>query len=192
MKNNIKGFTLFEVVIVAGIAVIVGTLIVGILINNTGIINKESSIVTQGLNINDAIREVDTYGRQAVLVASGYPEVSPTYVTGANTLVLKIPAINSQGIIGDVYDFVVITKDSSNPKLLKEYIFPDTLSIREDKNTILTNLLSSIEFEYLDNNDAPIAAPSAIKIKTTISVLSKTSYSDQSRSATIVTSLRNL
>lgn len=187
-----KGFTLIELLMVISIAVIIGTLLVGILINNTGVINKESAIVTQGLNINDALREIETYGRQASSITIGYPEVSPTYVTGANTLVLKIPAINSQGIIGDVYDFVVITKDSSNPKLLKEYIFPDEMSIRENKNTILTNLLQSIEFEYLDNNDAPIAAPSAVKIKTTINVLSKTGLTDQSRSATIVISLRNL
>lgn len=192
MKNNMRGFTLMEIIIVAGIAVIIGTLLVGILINNTGVIDKESSMVTQGLNINDALREIETYGRQAVSVVNGYPEVSPIYITGITTLVLKIPAINNQGIINDVYDFVVITKDNSNPKLLKEYIFPNAESIREDKNTILTNLLSSVAFEYLDSNGSSVAASSAVKIKATINVLSKTSSNDQSRSATMVISLRNL
>lgn len=192
MKKDINGFTLIEILIVVSIAVVVGILLVGILINNTGVTNKETSIVTQGLNINDAVREIETYGRQAIAVASGYPEVSPTYVTNTATLVLKIPAINDQGIISDTYDFVVITKDNSNSKLLKEYIFPDTSSTRGNKNTILTNLLSSVVFEYLDSNDLPVAVSSAVKIKATINVLSKTSGSDQLRSATVVISLRNL
>lgn len=192
MKYKKQGFTLMELVVVIGITVIAGVLLVGILVNNTGVINKESSIVTEGLNINDTLREIETYGRQAVSVVNGYPAISPTYVTGANTLVLKIPAINSQGIISDTYDFVVITKDSSNPKFLKEYIFPDAISTREEKNVVLTNLLSSVVFEYLDKNDAAVSPSSAIKIKATINVLSKTSSTDQSRSATVVTSLRNL
>lgn len=192
MKNSRQGFTLMEVVIIAGIAVIVGTLLVGILVNNTGVINKESSIVRQGLNINDALGEIETYGRQAVSIVSGYPEVSPTYITGETTLVLKIPAINNQGIISDVYDFVIITKDTVNAKFLKEYIFPDTESIREEKNAVLTNLLDSVVFEYLDNNDLPVAPSSAVKVKATINVLSKTSGLDQVRSATVVISLRNL
>lgn len=192
MKNNSNGFTLVELLLVIGIAVIIGTLLVGILINNTGVINKESAIVTQGLNINDALREIETYGRQAVSVSAGYPVDSPTYIAGETTLILKIPSINDQGIISDVYDFVIITKDNSNQKLLKEYIFPDAVSTREDRNAVLTNLLSSVVFEYLDNNDLPVAAPSAVKIKATINVLSKTSSSDQLRSAIVVISLRNL
>jgi type II secretory pathway pseudopilin PulG len=191
-KANRSGFTLIETMIAASVALVVGVLLVGILVNNSGVFNKESSMVAQGLNINDAMREIETYSRQAVSVTNGYPEGSPTYTTGTTTLVLKIPAINSQGVINDIYDFIIFTKDSQNPKLLKEYIFPDDQSTRQEKNAVLTNLLSSVLFEYLDNNDVPVGLSSAVKIKTTINVSSKTGSVNQFKSATVVTSLRNI
>lgn len=187
-----RGFTLVEVVIVSGLILIIGTLLAGIMINNTRVYNKETSMVAQGLNINDAFREIETYARGASGVVSGYPEGSPAYVTGTNTLVLKVPAINNQGIISDVYDFVIFTEDASDPKFLKEYIFPDAESQRGTKNVLLTNFLDSVVFEYLDKNDLPIAPTSAVKIKATVNVLSKMGSQTQQRSSTIVTSLRNL
>ncbi len=190
--NYSKGFTIFETVIVAGIAVIAGTLLVGILVNNTGVTNTEKSMVTQGLSTNDSVHEIDNYVRQAAAIVSGYPVVSPTYVTGLTTIVIKIPSTNQQGIISDVFDFVVITKDDSRGNLLKEYIFPDDLSTRKTADKVLTNILDSIEFTYLDKNESLVAPTSAEKVKIQINVLSKNGSANKSRSATIVTSLRNL
>lgn len=191
--KHLMGFTLFETVIVAGIALIAGTFLVSILVNNTGVTNTEKSIVTQGLSTNDSTREIDNYIRQAVAIVSGFPVISPTYVTGSNTIVIKIPAIDNQGTISDVFDFIVITKDSTRPSLLKEYIFPDSLrSIRVTTDKILTNILDSIEFTYLDKNGNTVSPSAAEKVKTIITVLSKNGSANKSRSATIITSLRNL
>lgn len=191
--KHLMGFTLFETVIVAGIALIAGTFLVSILVNNTGVTNTEKSMVTQGLSTNDSVREIDNYIRQAVAIVSGFPVISPTYVTGSNTIVIKIPAIDNQGTISNVFDFIVITKDSTRENLLKEYVFPDSsLSIRETTDKILTNILESIEFTYLDKNGNIIAPTLAEKVKTKITVLSKNGSANKSRSATIVTSLRNL
>lgn len=176
----------------AGIAVIVGTLLVSILVNNTGVTNTEKSNVAQGLSTNDSVREIDNYIRQAAAVVTGYPVISPTYITGTSTIVIKIPAINDHGVISNVFDYIIITKDSTRPSLLKEYIFPDSLSIRETTDKILSNILETIEFTYLDKNGNVVAPAPAEKVKTKITVLSKNGSADKSRSATIVTSLRNL
>lgn len=189
---NGRGFTLFETVVVAGIAVIVGALLVGILVNNTGVTNTEKSNVTQGLSANDSLAEIDNYIRQAASIVSGYPTVTPTYISGNNIIVIKIPATDSQGTISNVFDYVVITKDSTNANLLKEYIFPDSLSTRNAVNKVLSTILESITFTYLDSNENIVTPTSAVKVKTEINVLSQNGQANKSRSATIVTSLRNL
>ncbi len=188
----LKGFTLLETVVVAGVALIAGTFLVSILVNNTGVTNTEKSMIAQGMDTNDSVREIDNYIRQAVSIVSGFPVISPTYVTGASTIVIKIPAISDQGTISDVFDFIVITKDSTHENLLKEYIFPDPLSIRKTTNKILTTILDSIEFTYLDKNENIVAPASSEKVKTQMTVLSKNGSASKPRSATIVTSLRNL
>lgn len=187
-----RGFTLFETLIVVAIFIVVGTLLVSILINNTSLYNSQSSLVTSGLNTNDAVREIENYIRQASSVASGYPEVSPTYVTSSTTLVLKIPSYNASGVISNTFDYAVITKDTTKNNLLREYVFPDLASERESQNKALTSILQSIGFTYLNKNDNVVVSTSAEKIKTEITVLSSNNVSDKSRTAIIVTNLRNI
>jgi prepilin-type N-terminal cleavage/methylation domain-containing protein len=187
-----KGFTLVETIIVAAVFLIVGTLLASILVNNTGLSNSQSSLVTSGLNINDAVSTIENNIRQASSVAIGYPEVTPTYTTSSNTLVLKIPSYNASGVISDTYDYVVVTKDLTKTYLLKQYIFPNALSIRQSQNKILTNILQSIEFSYLDKNDNVVSSNTAEKVKVIINVLPGNGVADKTRSATIVVSLRNL
>ena len=94
MKNN-KGFTLFEITIVVSIAVIISILLVGILINNTGVTNRETSIVAQGLNINDALSSVRADIKQSTGVVASYVDGPTTYTSGATQLVLKLSSIDS-------------------------------------------------------------------------------------------------
>lgn len=187
-----KGFTLAETVLVAGIFLIVGTLLAGILVKNTGLYNRQNSLVATGLSTNDVVSEIDNYIRQSSSIASGYPEVSPTYTTSGTTIVLKIPSINSSGTISNVYDYVVITEDAVKNNLLKEYIFTDPASDRKSNNKVLTSILQSIVFSYLDKNDNVVASSSAEKVKTQVTVLSVNGSINQSRSAIIVTNLRNI
>lgn len=187
-----QGFTLFETLIVVAIFLVVGVLLVSILVNNTGLYNSQSSLVTSGLNINDAMREIDTNIRQASSIAIGYPEIAPTYTTSNITLVLKIPSFNASGIINNTFDYVVLTQDTAKNNLLWEYVFPDILSERESQNKVLTNILESVNFIYLDKNDNVVTQTSAEKIKTEITVLPTNTGSNKSRTATIVTNLRNL
>ncbi|OGE35013.1 hypothetical protein A3E45_01665 [Candidatus Daviesbacteria bacterium RIFCSPHIGHO2_12_FULL_43_11] len=186
-----RGFTLLETVIAAGIALIVGTFLVAILVNHSGLFYKQNSIVSEGLSLNDAIREIENNIRQAVYVADGYPESAPDYATGVETLVLKLPALSETGVIDGIYDYAVIAKDPSEPKVIRLWIFPDPQSTRKASNLVLTNLLESVNFKFLDKSGNLVAPVSAASVGTTLTVLSQTGSVGSSRASSAVTTLRN-
>ena len=92
MKN---GFTLVEVIIAMTITVVVGSLLLSLLVNNTGLFYQQSSRLNQGLGLNDSIAKIRGGMKEADAVASGYPISSPTYTSSATALVLRLPAIDS-------------------------------------------------------------------------------------------------
>lgn len=191
MRNQ-KGFTLIEIILVAGIAVIIGTLLVVVLVNNSGMYYQENSTVTSGIGLNDVMDELSTDIKQAAAVVSGYPEASPNFTSGAETLILKLPALSASGNIPDVYDYLVISKDGTNPKILRKYIFPDPQSTRSAVDQVLTTMLDSIQFSYLDKSGNTVSPDVATSVGTTIKLLSKTGSVGSSKSATIMTTLRNM
>lgn len=180
-----KGFTLVETLVVAAIFLVVGTLLASILVNNTGLYNSQTSLVASGLSVNEVVSNIENNIRQASSVANGYPDVIPTYSSNSNTLVLKIPSYNSNGIISNTYDHVVITRDVVKTNLLMLYVFPDSLSLRVAQTKVLSNILKSLSFAYLDKFDNEVSPASAVKVKTEVTI-------QPSRSAVIVTNLRNI
>lgn len=186
-----KGFTLLETVIASAVALVAGTFLVAILVNHSGLFYKQNSIVSEGLSLNDAMREIENNIRQAVYIADGYPGGSPDYTTGAQTLVLKLPALSQSEVIDGVYDYAVVTKDSSEPRVIRVLVFPDFQSTRKASNLVLTNLLESVQFEFLDKSGNLVAPASAASVGTTLTVLSKTGSIGSSRSSSAVTTLRN-
>lgn len=189
MREN--GFTLLEVVLVAGLAIIVGTLLITILVQNNGFYYKQNSIIAEGLSLNDAMRGMDTYIRQAVAVASTYIDGTTSYTSDGQTLVLKLPSLNSEEIIENTYDFVVITKDSEKPNVLRLRVFPDVLSSRKGENLVLTTLVESYNFKYLDKAGNEVPPPSAVAVENTLSVLSKTGSIQSNRTSSSIVTLRN-
>ncbi len=185
------GFTLLETVIASAVALIAGTFLVAILVNHNGVFYQQNSVVSEGLSLNDAIREIDNNIRLGVSVAVGYPEDVPEIYSDNDSLVIKIPAINGVNVTPNVYDFIVISKDQSNIKVLKIQIFPDPQSTRPASNRVLTTLLESVSFTYLDKNGEVVAAASSASVKVDLTVLSKTGSVGSSRSSSSTTTLRN-
>lgn len=187
----IEGFTLVEILIAAGIALIVGIILSSILVNNNGVYYKQSAIVNEGLSLNDTISTINKNIMQALAIASSYPEVSPTFTSNTETLILKLSAFNNEEIIKDVYDYIIIYKDSTNQKVLKLQIFPGLGSERVASIFVLTNILQDLVFSYLDKDGNPISPATATSIGVKLTVLSKTGSIDSSRSSSSVTNLRN-
>lgn len=189
--NRNSGFTLLEIILTAALALIVGTFLIVILVNNSGFFYKQNAIISEGLDLNDAIREIDNSARQATAVTAGYPESNPLYTSDSQTLVLKLPALSQGGIIEGVYDYIVISKDPRQGKILRKQIFPDSQSTRQASDLILTTLLKEIEFKYLDKSGNQVSPTQATSIETNIAVTAQTGLIGSTRSSTVVTSLRN-
>lgn len=185
-----RGFTLIELTMVIIISVLVGTTLVGILVNNTSFFYKQSSVVSGGLSLNDALEKIGDYVSQASLIPASYP--APVYTTGSETLILKIPAVLISGTSESVYDFVVIAKDASKPNILKLEVFPDPQSTRVAGKQVLITALDKVEFIYLDNSDNPTLLSGATKVKTTLEIMPKTGSIGSKSSSTIITSLKNI
>lgn len=191
MKNFQKGFTLLETVLVMGISVIVGTLLLTILVNQSNFSSKQNSLVSEGLGLNDATRKIDEYIRQAVSIVESYPEDSPIYTTSSDTLVLKLPAIDSSGVISSVFDYVVIARDLPDTNVLRLQVFPDPLSTRQSVDTVLTAILESIEFQFKDKNGNLVSLDLTTTVDTEVAVTSQNGSISSSRSSKISTTLRN-
>lgn len=185
------GFSLLEVVLGGGISLIVGILLVGILINNSGFLYKQNSLVSEGLSLNDAMHQIETVLRQAVSVEADFTKDTTVYMTDSDTLVLRIPALQNGEILDNVYDFVVIEVDSGKAEILRRYIFPDPLSERPAANTVLTTVLETVQFFYQDKAGNVVSPTAAQAVGVTLNVNPSTGAIGSSRSSTAVTTLRN-
>lgn len=190
--KSLAGFTLIETLIAVAGAAIIGTMLLSIWVNNNGIFYKQNSLIGEGLSLNQASQKINEDIRQSAAVAVSYSGSTSTYTSGASVLILKLPSLSPSGPIPDVYDYVVITPDSSQPKVLRLLLFPDSQSTRKNANTVLTTLLKNIEFSYLDSNGNPVTPASATAVGVNLTVLQTTGSIGSSQSSDTVTSLRNL
>lgn len=191
---NEIGFTLIEALIGVTISSIVGVLLISLLTQNNGLLTQQSAKVSQGTSLNDTETQISELIKSSSSVISSYPVISPQYMTGLTTLVLAIPALDSSGAaVDNVSDYVVITKDPSNSKLLRKMIFPDTNlpSTRKSQNQVLLTRLSLLEFTYLDNANQIVSPTSATKIKYVINQQENTGNGEIVTSANAQINLRN-
>lgn len=186
-----KGMTLLETVLVAGIGLIIGVFLVSILINHGGLFNQQNSIISGGLSSNDTVSKINELVRQASAVVDTYNGTTPVYTTGVDVLVLQLPAINDSGVISNTYDYVVVAKDASYSNVLRLQVFPDVQSTRPPRNEVLTNLLKSISFSYLNRNGDPVSPVSAYQVGVNLAILSKTGSAGSEKDSSTVTILRN-
>lgn len=163
-----------------------------ILVTSNGLFLNQSSKVTQGLSLNDSVSEISHVIKLSSSIALNYPLSSPEYQTDSDTLILKIPSTDSSGgVISDVYDYAVITKDAVSPNILRLYFFPDPLSSGKSQNTVLSSNLSQLRFIYLDNNNNQVSPGEAVKVNFTLNLEEKIGLSGQSASASGLINLKN-
>ncbi|MEK7617286.1 MAG: hypothetical protein AAB414_04470 [Patescibacteria group bacterium] len=186
-----EGLTLLEVMIAMGIAMIVGTLLVAIIVNSAGIFYQESSRLSLGVNINDALSKVRGDIKRASSVASSYTSGSTTYTSGLTQLVLKILSQDSQGnIIADTFDFFVYFLDQNKLRLKT---FPDPLSSRKAQDQIFSTNAEVLSFKYLDSTNPPndVTPILATRVKITLTLKQKSGAGYETNTATSEASLRN-
>src|SRR5258708_5897960 len=147
MKQD--GFSLMEVLVTMGVAIIAGSLLITLLVQNNNLLYTQTARVSQRLSINDTVALINESIRQASATATSYTVGSVQYTSGASTLVLTFPSIDTSGsVIPNTYDYVVLTKDSVNPAILRRILYPDATSSRSSENRVLSTALSTISFSY--------------------------------------------
>lgn len=190
-KRSCQGFSLMETLIVVGTSSIIGVVLISLFVQNNSVFHNQSVRTSQNISSNDAYAHISEAIRQASAISASY-NAPPTYTTNANTLVLQLPAVNSSGaIIADVYDYMIITRDSQNPTLLKEIVYPNGQSARPASNQIIAKDVSSVVFYYLDSNHAPITPINATSINFVINLSTLISNKPQQSSVSGQINLRN-
>lgn len=191
MTSN-KGFSLFELLLAVAISVVIGGLMVRIFVQNTSFFNLQQSKVSGNIDLNNMTQIINSDLRSSVSVAIGYPVVSPTYTSSDTVLVLKIPSIDSsKNIITNLYDYIVIAKDSQKPLILREIVYPDAGSSRASSNKVLTTGLSSVRFLYFDVNKMQTSPDQSTTVNFTVNVKDGIGRDTQTASASGIVNLRN-
>lgn len=188
--RNIKGLTLVEVLIAMGIASAVGALLLVVIVNSAGLFYKESSKLSQGVDINASLNKFKDSVKGANSIAVSYQDGSITYVSGSSQLVLQVPSINESGAIPETFDYYVFFLDQN---FLKFKSFPNDQSIRFSSDQILSSNVDSLVFIYYDSQSPPqeTAPQNSSKIKMTLVLRQKSGADFEHSIATSEASLRN-
>src|SRR5579884_1858498 len=174
---------------IAGIA---GAILIALLVQNNGLFYSQSARINQGVALNDSVTSISNDIRSSSAVVAGYPIASPTTVSGANSIVLQYPSIDSSGnVIDQTFDYLTLTQDSSNSHILREQIFPNAQSTRKSGNKVLTTNLSSINFSYYDDSGHTITPSAATKVGFSVILLNNVAGHPQQSSGSAVINLRN-
>lgn len=190
--RNQSGITLIEVLITISITAIVSVFLVGIFTQNNNLFYNQSAKVSHGVSSNEVINLIDDSIRGATAVEAQYPAQNPSHVTGANTLILKIPSVDASGnIISDTYDYLVFTTDASLPAILRQITYPSAQSSRPATNTVITQSLKTLKFSYLNDTKAAVSPLLASLVSYDLNLSSAQGNSIVESSASGQTRLRN-
>lgn len=191
-KREAAGFTLIEVLLTSAIAMVVAVILIGVLINNTGLFYQQSGVVKEGLSLNNTLQTISLQIKQSTAIASGYPDISPTFMSSANQLVLKLASLDASGVIAGKYDYIIIYQDPALPKVLRMQTFADPASNRNSADEVLTTVLDSVIFSYFDRQGLTVVPTSAVTVKVNLTVLEKSGQIGSKRASSISVTLRNL
>lgn len=186
-----RGFTLAEVIIALGIAMVVGALLLVIIVNSVGLFYKESSKVGQGILSNDALSKITQNIKNSNAVVSSYTFSQTTYTSSSTQLVLKQPSIGSSGnIISNTFDYFVLFL---NQDQLKFKSFPDAQSSKKAQDQVLSLNVQSILIQYLSSANPPqeVSPQSATKVRVTLTLKQKTGANFEQNISTSEANLRN-
>lgn len=185
-----RGFTLVELLIVVTLAVTVSAVLVAILINNSEVVYKQSSRVSQGLDLNDALANIKSYIYQASSVSSSYPETPPaTYTSSSSQLVLKLASLDANGeVMQNIFDYVVYLKDQDKLKIL---VIPSSQSSRKSQNSILAKNVNTLIFDYFDSQGISTTPSVAKRVKVSVVLKQKAGSKYETNVASGEANLRN-
>ncbi|MDD3531639.1 MAG: hypothetical protein PHV99_03570 [Candidatus Pacebacteria bacterium] len=145
-----RGFTLIETFIVIAMSVVALAALANLFIMfNTSYGYQQAFIASAG-SASSAMNALEASVLPADQVLASHSFNGTTYSSGAATLVLELPSIDSSGnVITGVYDYIVFYASATN---LYRLTVIGTGSVRSAGLKLLSATLSSLSFTY-DNAD---------------------------------------
>lgn len=184
-----EGFTIAEALVSLTVALVAGSLLISILVQNNGLFYQQTSRIEQGLGLNDALARIKVDIKESDAVSASFTDGPVIYTSGGGVLVLRIVSMDGTGsTIFNVYDYIIYFLEDGNLKLK---VFPGAGSVKQAEDKILAFNVESANFEYFDNNGAVISPTLAKRVKVSLTVRQKAGYSFESSSLTTEARLRN-
>jgi prepilin-type N-terminal cleavage/methylation domain-containing protein len=158
-----KGFTLIETIVVLVIGVCTLMALVNLFFMFNNVYGYQQAFIATAGSASTVLNSLETYVAQAEQVLSSRTISGTTYTTGASTLVLQLPAIDSSGsVIANAKDYVVFYASSTK---LYARVSPDASSVRTGGTKQLSGTLQSITFTY-DSGTVTEATSVSIDVQT--------------------------
>jgi prepilin-type N-terminal cleavage/methylation domain-containing protein len=181
-----KGITLIELLIVMVLMGIVMPVISSIFITGLKTFNQEFTQTELQSNAQTILDEILNDAKNAQAVEETYG----TYTTGANTIILRVPTINSAQVIqyedsSMLFDRIVYYYEVNK---IHKVVFADSRSIRfgqNNTNKVLASNILALNFTY----DPDVIAPTLVS--TTVSNVQEVGKLTRSVSVTGKARLRN-
>lgn len=187
------GFTLTEILIVLASSAIIGTILVTIMVQGSGIFSDQNTQVNQNLSLNNVSSNISQSIQFGSGILGSYTAGAIQYTTSSNTIIAQIPSLNAQGgLIENKYDTVVITTDPNKTTVLRKYLYPDPQSSRVADNKVLVTNLSQIQFIYLNDNAVEVAPTTATRVDFIVKVAEKSGIGVQESSISGRINLKNI
>jgi len=189
-----RGWTLVEILITVTISAIAGSVLVAMLVSSNTVFFSQSAEVVHGLSLNNSISNINDVIKESVGIASQYPPSGQAqYVTGTNSLVLKLAAYDAaSSLIDNIFDYAIIHRDISQDQILRKKIIPDAISLRRAENLVLSTNLKDISFYYFDINGNSVTPVRAARVNFTIILSQIQGNSQKESSASSDVNLKNI
>lgn len=190
--TNFRGLSLIEVLIGVIIFGVGGAILVATMISSNDVFISQTAQVNQGLSINQTASKIEETIKYSAGVNLQYPPTgNAQFVSANNSIVLKIPSVDQNGMILDsVFDYVVWHIDSANPQILRKQVFITSPSARNPENQVLSTSLKELQFRYFDANNNIVAPAQAVRVGFIVNLLEEGSSNESSVSGTI--NIKNL
>jgi len=162
-SSSRSGFTFIEMVVVVGVSAFVALALALLYLNFNTLLNSENGQIAAANDAGRILTEVEALTLPADQVLASHSFAGTTYSSGASTLVLELPSIDSTGaVVAGKYDYAVIYQTSSTTTRI---LAPDAASARQGGTKRLAATVNSLAFAY-DNTDFTLVSKVDVDVQT--------------------------
>lgn len=161
-----KGFTLVEVIVVIFIFVLMSIAITSLFIGQNSLYQFYTAEVASEGSARRIVNRVTELVRTSESVLSSYDFGGTVHSSGSDTLVLRLPTVDSSDqILTNTFDYVVYYLDPSDNTKLFEKMEADGQSQRGSVTRLLSESIDNVLFTY-DNVDFDKVSEVGLAIET--------------------------